>query len=160
MHAIELMRLNLPALQRCKEEQRRKGIDVLITAASSRGEDPDRVFWSIVYDLESAPRTTNRRQFEELGFIAPQLDEVKLFDRASVQSALEQLIDALALMNVYLCRTNHLSDRALLEELVGRVLEEPVPDLPLSVGIRDWIDLSKRYGNAESERDERLPRPS
>ena len=43
---------------------------------------------------------------------------------------------------VFLCRTDHLDDRRLLVLLLTRVVEEPVPDLPLLPGVRDWIDCS------------------
>ena len=143
MSAIESMRARLPAIQECKERERRLRIDLLIEAARQRGEDTDRIFWSIVHDLEEAPATTNRQQLEELGFSVVCTDDLSTFDSERVAKILWEVFEALAVIQVFICRTNHLSDEALLEELVSRVLEEPVPDLPLSVGARDWVDLSR-----------------
>ena len=159
MNVLESMRSKMLAIQECKEVERSQRIDLLIEAAQKRGEDSDRIFWSIVYDLEKAPATTNRRQLSELGFSVICSEEIRGLDSGKVQIVLWELIEALALIQVYLCRTDHLSDRALLEELVYRIIEEPVPDLPLSVGTRDWVDLSSKKGMTLIRRDDQLPRP-
>ena len=171
--SIELKQ-RLAAIQARKRTERRHRIDRLVETARSRGEDEDRIFWSIVHDLEEAPRTTNRQQIMELGLPVLSADVVGPMTPDAVHAALWQLLDDLALIHVFICRTNHLDDRALLGFLLARIIEEPVPDLPLSVGARDWVDCddfrSKTVSGARQaghllvqtdrfDRDARLPRP-
>ena len=164
----------LAAVQARKQAERVLRIDRLVETARSRGEDEDRIFWSIVHDLEEAPRTTNRCQLLELGLPVPAAEAVRNMTPSAVHVALWQLLDSLALIRVFLCRTDHLDDRTLLVFLLTRILEEPVPDLPLSVGVRDWVDCDDFRPKTVSEsppardlpklgctleRDSRLPRP-
>ena len=142
MATIETMRASLAALQRTKRDERERRIDRLVRSAQRRGEDDDRIYWSIVHDLEAAPTTTNRCQLEEIGFEFVTPAEVEEMAEPAVRSTLGILVEALALIRVFLCRTDHLDDRRLLVLLLTRVVEEPVPDLPLLPGVRDWIDCS------------------
>jgi len=154
MATIEDMRASLAALQEAKRGERERRIDRLVRSAQRRGEDDDRIYWSIVHDLEGAPATTNRRQLEEIGFefVAP--DEVKVMTETAVRSCLGLLVEALALIEVFLCRTDHLDDRRLLLLILNRIVEEPVPDLPLLPGVRDWIDCSDEPSSTSPEAGE------
>jgi hypothetical protein len=164
----------LAAVQARKHVERGHRIDRLVETARSRGEDEDRIFWSIVHDLEEVPQTTNRQQLLELGLPVLTADAARLMSPSAVQVALRQLLDSLALVRVFFCRTNHLDDRTFLIFLLTRIIEEPVPDLPLLVGARDWVDCDEfrpktvsgprqaghpLVSEALFDRDARLPRP-
>ena len=165
MVSFERIRRRLACIQEDKQAAREKRIDRLVAEASGRGEDEDRIFWSIVHDLEVAPMTTNRRQLDEIGFEIPDLESVLELDPRVLKAMLWELIHALALVRVYLRGTDHLDDRALIGLLYERVIDEPVPDLPHAVGVRDWIDCSDDVAGGSGpsavsfERDARLPRP-
>ena len=159
MELLERLRDRIACVQAAKERERCERIDRLVEAAGLRGEDPDRIFWSIVHDLECAPATTNRRQLEEIGFTLDSLEDLTTLSDGQVHDRVWELINALAMIRVYLCRADHLCNRELLEELHGRVLDEPVPDLPHATGMRDWIDLSGRKGGAHGRHERNLPRP-
>lgn len=160
-------------VQSLKRREREARIDRLVAAARDRGEDVDRIFWSIVHDLEEAPMTTNRRQLVEIRAPVPVSDAIPGLSDGAVRAVLDRLIEDLARLQVFLCRTEHLDDRSLLRLLLTRIIEEPVPDLPASRGMRDWIDCSEFPGThpvgsgagAEVQpepgagRDRRLPRP-
>ena len=175
MTAIEVMRRRLAALQEGKRRERGRRIDRLVLSARKRGEDEDRIFWSIVHDLEAAPATTNRRQLEAIGCPVPDTLAVRGMDSEQLRICLWTLIDALGLIQVFLTRTDHLDDRSLLTLLLTRILEESVPDLPLMTGVRDWIDCSDEPPSPDRggctaasgcdsvggrfAREQRLPRP-
>ena len=175
MTTIDVMRRRLAALQEGKRAERGRRIDRLVLSARKRGEDEDRIFWSIVHDLEAAPPTTNRRQLEEIGCPVPESTAVQSMGREQLRICLWTLIDALGLIQVFLTRTDHLDDRSLITLLLSRILEETVPDLPLMTGVRDWIDCSDEPPSAPGRasvlgsscgsepdhctREERLPRP-
>ena len=171
MVSFDPLKERLTVIQERKHAEREQRIDRLVESARDRGEDEDRIFWSIVHDLEEAPATTNRHQLEEVGYRVPTLEEVGEMSVGALDEALWNLIEVLAIFKVYLCRTDHLGDRALIECLVSRIIEEPIPELPLSLGVRDWIDLAEaapeaqdakepdRGEKAPSRRDHRLPRP-
>ena len=124
-----------------KVRERGRRIDRLVEEAASRGEDADRLFWTIVHDLEHAPRTTNRRQLEELGFRIPSRCEVPRLSPAALEALLQAILESLALIHVFVRGGKHLSKRCLLEHLIEVVLEEPVPDLPHALASRQWVDL-------------------
>ena len=165
MVSFERIRRRLACIQGHKQAVREQRIDRLIDDARARGEDEDRIFWSIVHDLEVAPMTTNRRQLDEIGFEVPDLACVLELDPRAREAMLWELIHALALIRVYLRGTDHLDDRALLDLMYERVIEEPVPDLPHAVGVRDWIDCSDGVAGGPQahggtfDREFRLPRP-
>ena len=176
MVSFDQMKQRLVINQKWKQAERGRRIDVLVARAIDRGEDDDRIFWSIVHDLEVVPRTTNRRQLEEIGYAAPAPESLEGLDAVARRGVLWELIHALALIHVFLCRTDHLDDGDLLRVLLLQVMEESVPDLPLAVGVRDWVDCSDEpptadtpAGRGEGEmsafesdhhRDGRLPRPA
>ena len=165
MVSFERIRRRLACIQEHKQTVREQRIDRLVDEARARGEDEDRIFWSIVHDLEVAPMTTNRRQLDEIGFEVPDLACMLELDPRVRKAMLWELIHALALIRVYLRGTDHLDDRALLDLLYERVIEEPVPDLPHAVGVRDWVDCSdggtggSRAHGGTFDRESRLPRP-
>lgn len=122
-----------------KRARRVNSIERLRSAALERGEDGDLGLWSLVYDLERAPITTNLEQLAEIGMSIP--DEGVLEEEV-IPKLVDDLVNGLALIDVFLIHTDHLDDRSLLRTLRNRVLREPVRDVPPGVGSREWIDLA------------------
>jgi hypothetical protein len=145
-----------------KRDRRAKAIDELVAAATKRGDCTDRLYWTLTYDFEHAPMTTNLQQLAELGFHPVSLENH--IDAAALQLALDALVDAMAQQGIYLTRTNHLTNQELYKRLVTIVLVEPVRDLPTDAGVSEFIDL-QGCEPAEAfvdvcDRDAALPRPT
>ncbi len=145
-----------------REAQRRlrtEAIDRLQDEAKRAGGITDRLYWTMVYDFELAPLTTNLAQLRELGIEVPPANTL---DEATLSSRLWQVIGGLARLNVYLISTDHLTDRELYDRLESRVLREEVREVPPEPGVREYIDLGASdggLGRTSSGRDARLPRP-
>lgn len=157
-----------------KRAARAAAIDKLMAEARSRGSIVDRAFWSMVYDFERAPSTTNRRQLAEIGVEVP---PPSTLDDNALPTALATVIGGLALLHIYLLHTNHLTDRQLYERLEKEVLEEEVRDAAGTTGVHEWIDLSdmedqvdfsrfydedkqpRTFAQFPSNRDDTLPQP-
>ncbi|MBL9149580.1 MAG: hypothetical protein JNM94_12895 [Phycisphaerae bacterium] len=158
-----------------KEKRRRRdeAIAKLQDDARGRGQPAERAFWSMVYDFELAPMTTNRRQLEALGVEVP--PAASLADD-EIAIKLREIVEMLGRLHIYLLHTNHLSDRRLYERLEREILNEEVRDLPPDGNAREFIDLciaetdeqweefERFYGDDASERptfdrDSTLPRP-
>jgi hypothetical protein len=140
-------------------ERRESEIDRLVEQARARGGCTDRMYWTLHYDFEQAPMTTNMQQLQEVGVDMP--PEAELSDRA-LQQQLWEVIETLADLGTYLLRTDHLDDRALYRLLHEQVLREPVRDLPPSEGVSEFIDLGVRApADAQPlvQRDRFMPRP-
>lgn len=122
-----------------KRRRRSDSIELLRCAAMKRGENGDLGLWSLVYDLERAPITTNLEQLAEIGMSIP--DE-RVLEEEMIPELVKEVVDGLASIDVFLLHTDHLDDRELLRTLRDRVLREPVRDIPPGVGSREWIDLA------------------
>lgn len=122
-----------------KRRARERAIDGLLAQARHTGGCADRMYWTLVWDLEMAPMTTNLEQLAEVGFIPVPPDDVC---EGEMKDVLDDLISELARLGVYLTHTDHLGDRDLYELLVTRVLREQVRDLPPSPDVVEWIDLA------------------
>ena len=155
----EARRIRMREIEATKIADRAGRIDRLVIEAQGRGEDSDRLFWTIVHDLEHAPRTTNRRQLEALGFELPDPKEFPGLDPCDVADQLRSVLEGLSLIRVFICGSEHLSDRFVLEHLIRVVVDESVPDLPLSLTTRQWVDLSA-VGRPEPDRRPLLQSPS
>jgi len=129
---------HLEPLWESRRMERAAAIDRLIEEASDRGECTDRMYWTLLYDFEHAPLTTNLEQLAEVGFEPP--DEAALSDAELTQS-LWEMVETLAELGVFLLHTDHLSDRELYRQLVESVLAEPVRALPPDAGVSEFIDL-------------------
>lgn len=145
-----------------REAQRRlrtEAIDRLQDEAKRAGGITDRLYWTMVYDFELAPLTTNLAQLRELGIEVPPASSL---DEAALSARLWEVIEGLARLNVFLVATDHLTDRELYDRLESRVLREEVREVPPEPGVREYIDLGASEGGLEktsSGRDARLPRP-
>lgn len=122
-----------------RRDARTEAIDALVKEARERGDIADRMYWTLVYDFEMAPITTNRAQLIEAGVLIP--DAVAISD-IELPLALWRIIEALAQLDIYLLHTDHLDDRGLLTLLCNSVLEEQVRDLPPGCGVHEFIDLA------------------
>lgn len=152
MHGFE-------ARREAKRRLRTEAIDRLQDEAKRAGGITDRLYWTMVYDFELAPLTTNLAQLRELGIEVPPAGTL---DESALSSRLWQVIEGLARLNVYLVSTDHLSDRDLYDRLESRVLREEVREVPPEPGVREYIDLGASEGGLDrvsSGRDARLPRP-
>ena len=132
------MRMDFAEVQARKRKVRDDEIDRLQREAGERGEITDRMFWTMVYDFERAPWTTNRRQLGELGLEVPSLDDVAADE---VADRLREVIGGLARINVFLLHTDHLGDVELYRRLTEEILDEPIRDIPVCPGVREYIDL-------------------
>lgn len=129
----------IEGIMRRKRMARHDAIEDLRCAARGRGESDDPGFWSLVHDLERAPLTTNLAQLAEIGVEVPK--ERTMSDQ-EVSRSLEEVIEGLSRIDVYLRHTDHLDDRSLHRSLRDTILVEPVRDLPAGIGCCEWIDLS------------------
>lgn len=121
-----------------KRRTRDAAIERLREEAKSRGQMADRAFWSMIYDFEMAPMTTNRRQLSEIGVEVTASEELA-DDELTIK--LREIVDALGRLSIYLLHTDHLSDRQLYQRLERDILDEEVRDLPADGVAREFIDL-------------------
>ena len=140
--------------------EREQAIDELVARAERQGGCTDRMFWTLHHDMEVAPITSNARQLEEVGVALPPEDALR--DDRDLRNHLWEVIETLADLGIFLLRTDHLSDRELYRLLEGRILREPVRDLPPSSGVHEYIDLGVWAGSDAAkvaDRDRLLPVP-
>lgn len=121
-----------------KRRDRAEAIESLHANGAAAGGPDDAGYWALVHDLEHAPLTTNLAQLAELGIDPP---DPRIAADDEITAALEEMVNGLALLEVFLLRTNHLDDRGLYELLRGRILREPVREVPPGCGSREWIDV-------------------
>ncbi|MSR28590.1 MAG: hypothetical protein EXS03_03315 [Phycisphaerales bacterium] len=159
--------VHLDELWEAKRRVRTAAIDRMIEDASDRGDCTNRLYWTLLYDFDHAPMTTNLAQLEEAGVRLPALSELP---DSEVGLWLWEAVEGLADLCIYLVHTNHLSDRALYQRLVEKILIEPVRDLPPDAGVNEFVDLVGGEGVDQCElhefhdrqncdRDRHLPRP-
>ncbi len=130
------------AIRRLMREKRRRRAGAIIAMHREgvrEGGPDDRGYWALVHDLECAPLTTNLAQLREIGVEMP--DPLVLDDR-ELTRALDEVIRGLAVIDVYLLRTDHLDDRGLYVLLRDRILRETIRDVPAGCGSREWIDVA------------------
>lgn len=121
-----------------RRERRQQAIDRLVDTARRSGDVIDRLYWTMVYDFEMAPMTTNLSQLEEIGVDAPLPEEL---DDAALAAKLAEVVAGLAELQVFLLHTDHLDDRSLYTRLRKRILLERVREVPADPGVREFIDL-------------------
>lgn len=93
-----------------------------------------------VLAIEEAGWTVPAERLKEGGLELPPPDEL---DDEALSKKLREVIQAMALHNVYLTRTDHLNDRELYTELVEDVLQEELlmgPTTPVQ-GFNNFIDM-------------------
>ncbi len=135
----------------CRRRTRRRKIDQLVEEARRSGGVTDRLYWTMVYDFELAPVTTNLRQLGALGIEVPPAGEL---DGAGLSDRLWAVIHGLARLQIYLLDTEHLDDRSLYRQLEEQVLREEVREVPPEPGVREYIDLGPRPDSTADSRSE------
>ncbi|MSR40415.1 MAG: hypothetical protein EXS10_00715 [Phycisphaerales bacterium] len=120
--------------------RRESAIDALVAEARRDGTGvQDRMYWTIFYDMERAPATTNRAQLRVLGIDVPLSSDVV---DAALPALLASITAGLARWGVYFQCTDHLSDREFYDRLSTRVLEEQIAELPPDSGATEHIDFA------------------
>jgi hypothetical protein len=104
--------------------------------------DVEEQFWKNVVAYESASMITHRELLARDGVKPTPSKEIP---DTGLPAELWKLIRALANRNIFLDGTDHLSDRALYELLVGTLLEEETENLPSTSGWRSHVTIYE-YG--------------
>lgn len=134
---VALMDRFTDAAEACRQ-RRERAVDELVAKARAAGGIEDRTYWSIIYDFDHAPMTTNRRQLAERGVEVPPPDSVP--DEA-LESELSRVIGALARMGIFFMHTDHIDDRTLLRRIASEIIDEDVRELPPSDTAIEYVDL-------------------
>jgi hypothetical protein len=101
-------------------------------------EEVEEAFWKHVVDYEEAPWTTHFQQLESAGVSLPQPDSLNDQD---LTAKLWEIIQKLALLQVFIEQTDHLSDRELYTLLWTETLREETKALPLAANSAYHIQL-------------------
>jgi hypothetical protein len=117
--------------------ERKTKIAELVKSASP--EDKDEFYWTMIYDLEMAPKTTGRAQLLESGIVPVPPQE--LFTPTDLHDELWTIIEALSKAGIYLINTDHLNDASLYARLYYRILDEPCQMLPPDSECVEYIDV-------------------
>lgn len=154
-----------------KAAARERAIDELITQAEINGTETDRSCNMLYYDFNLAPNTTNRKQLLEIGIKMP--DKVP---DDTLSDVLRIVTEGLAMYNIFLLHTNHLTDAEFYQRLC-QIVDESVKEVVGGIGgVHEYIDLvggspqtrDEFYGDNpninykslfKSNRDSYLPRP-
>ncbi|HMN39523.1 MAG TPA: hypothetical protein PKE29_01670 [Phycisphaerales bacterium] len=100
--------------------------------------DIQEQFLSGVLAYETAPVSCQFDRLVQDGIELPSPDSL---DEAALHAKLWEIVHALAARDVYLERTDHLSDRELYEHLWSDSLREEVPIMPAGSGWINHIDI-------------------
>ena len=122
--------------------------------------DIEEAFLRNILEFETAEERSLLAWLQEAGMVVPNPDEL---DDPQLSLKLWEVIHALADLSVFLCNTNHLSDRELYRYLWSDELVEPVtlvPDKPdysytidmVSSGSDEDLQLYLKYYADENER--------
>ena len=138
-----------------------KRLEAIATMLSD-GKFNDEMTATLHYDFQSAPLTTNYDMLQSAGVLLVSPEDI-IATGASFTFHLNHLIHSLAALNVFLSRTNHLTDEQLYTKLWEGPLKDEVRFLPPSEGVSEYIDLFATAGlmseqaSAVSDRDATLP---
>lgn len=121
-----------------KRADRAIKIEQLKDEAAAWGEFHNDDYWGFVYDLKFAPLMTD---YEILAEARIEFAPSETLDDDELTAKLWEIIEALAVMRVYVTSTDHLSERELYERLAGGVLREPRRDVVFEEGESCVYDL-------------------
>lgn len=111
--------------------------------------ETEEEFWKYVADYEDAPWTTHFQQLEDAGVSLPRPDSLK---DEELTAKLWEVIRTLALLNVFIEQTDHLSDRELYTHLWTDCLREETKALPLVAGSACHIPMLGRCSEEDNLR--------
>ncbi len=112
-------------------------------------EETEEAFWNYVVEYEKAPWTTNFKQLEDAGVSLP---EPESLNDEQLTAKLWEVVRKLALLNVFISQTDHLSDRELYTHLWTDSLREETKALPLAANCICHLEILGGW----SEEDTRL----
>ncbi len=135
-HPIKELKQEITELKKQRFLERDCRINQLVESAEP--DNKDRMYWTMVYDLEEAPTVTARQMILEYGIIPVPPQE--LVATADLHDELWTIIEALAKCGVYLVNTNHLCDRDLYARMFYKILDEPCRMMPPSSEAAEFID--------------------
>jgi hypothetical protein len=144
------MIMTFEAAQADIRKRRAETIESLIEESRAKGGITDRLYWTMVYDFEMAPVTTNREQLAALGIHMPPLTDVPPNQKTRI---LKEVVGGLAKHNIYVCHADCFDDDALYERLF-KCLDEKVREMVVQDGVKEYLELNIRH-DAESK----YPRP-
>lgn len=100
--------------------------------------EQDRMYWTLLYDLEHAPCITARALLLEHGIVPVPPQE--LGADQDLHDELWTVLEAMSKSSVYLLNTDHLNDRELYCRLYYRILDEPCRRIPPAQEAAEFID--------------------
>jgi hypothetical protein len=121
-----------------KLEERTNAIARLIEESKRKGGITDRIYWTMVYDFEMAPLTTNRAQLSFCGIHMPPATEVS---EDQMTDILKKVAEGLADFSIYILHAECFDTPSLYEKIF-KVLDEEVREVPPDPGVREYIDLN------------------
>ncbi len=173
-HELDEQESRIQELKRQAEET--SGGEILSVDFAAPGASPKltpratpaapEAFWATVQHAGAAAWTSEFEQLQKQGVALPPPEQL---DDADVARKVAEIAGALSRRNVFLEHTDHLSDRALYEQLYRGTLHEARQDLP--AGDEDGADAFVKYdlagagGDANGQtprpfdRDRHLPQP-
>jgi len=135
-HPVKQLKKQITEMKKQRFIERDCRINQLVESADS--DNKDRMYWTMVYDLEEAPSVTGREMILEHGIIPVPLQELSA--TADLHDEMWTIIEALAKCGVYLVNTNHMCDRDLYARLFYKILDEPCRMMPPAAEAAEFID--------------------
>lgn len=137
---------------------RLKSIKSIMAGREPKGDPKmDRMEAAIIHDTEHAPLSTNAEMLKMVG-VDPCCRHDHLDDEA-VSRRIVNLVVGLSMWHIYLSKTDHLTDRELLD-IMGKMMKDTVRIVPPVRETAEIIDLDPRGVNAAvTHRDILLPKP-
>lgn len=127
---------NIEFLKRRAEEL--SGGQMEVHSADDCPAEVEEEFWKHIVDYEEAPWTTNFQQLENAGVSLPAPESL---NDEELTAKLWEIIQKLALLQIYIEQTDHLSDRELYKYLWTDSLREETKAMPLVPGAAWHIQL-------------------
>lgn len=132
--------MTVEELRSQKAAERAAAIDRLVEEAKREGGTgiASRAYWTMLYDFEMAPMTTNRQQLESLGIDMPNRDGLSEGEMVEI---LKRVLGGLASLSIYVTGDDALNTEQLYAAIYNRI-DQKVRDLPSDPGVRVCIDCA------------------
>jgi hypothetical protein len=132
--------MTVDELRSQKAAERAAAIDRLVEEAKQEGGTgiASRAYWTMLYDFEMAPMTTNRQQLESLGIDMPNRDGLSEGEMIEI---LKRVLGGLASLSIYVTGDDALNTEQLYAAIYNRI-DQKVRDLPSDPGVRVCIDCA------------------